>query len=437
MDAKSILGHYGVPNQMPFDYTVSMSRSPSRIIECSGVANELWKLVALLHIIERARPSVDEIEFSTQFDELAGLSERLEGLFEFLTSGMSVKIRIQRSSKKSIQRILSEARLSQPIVLFSGGLDSLAAALSISRTACPVLFHATTSNVILAKVRELKDSSSALSGCPMTAGDCRFASLGGGSAQTRGLLFLASAANVASTLGIDRIVVGENGPLMINAQVSPFSIPSKTAHPRLIVEFESILQDLLVDLHIDAVHKDMTKSEVVLGVREDLGESLHKSYSCWRTQGLKAMCGMCFACFVRRLSLLATGIAEDDSVYEADPFRADFSQLDPAGQNAVSDLKDSLTYYKRFAMRCDEPVGWDSGISASFFEDPVALLRRFSTDLFVGIRSYSKSHDHVGPYNALYRYCLDSIQEIGTGRLDERESELRHGPSILGQTTFG
>lgn len=352
---------------------------------------------------------------------------------------MSVEIRIQRSPKKSIQRILSETRLSQPIVLFSGGLDSLAAALSIGRAVCPVLFHATTSNVILAKVRELRDSSSAFSGCPMTAGDCRFASLGGGSAQTRGLLFLASAANVASTLGIDRIVIGENGPLMINAQVSPFSIPSKTAHPKLIVEFENIVRDLFpFSLHIDAVHKDMTKSEVVLGVREDLGESLHKSYSCWRTQGLRTMCGMCFACLVRRLSLLAIGITEDDSVYEADPFRADFSELGPAGQNAVSDLKDSLTYYKRFAMNCDEPVGWDSGISTSFFEDPSALLRRFSYDLFLGIRSYSKSHDHVGSYNALYRYCLDSIQDIGTSRLDERDSELQHGRStIRGQTTFG
>jgi len=427
MDAREILAHYNVPDAMPLDYAGAFNLEPAKRFSCVTPANELWKIIAALHIFERAGLSSNELEFSTHHDALQNVAADLQDLFKFLTD-TSVRISIRpRPPVLGEQTLLEQFSSQEPIVLFSPGLDSLAAALATNESCRPVLLHVSTSNIMLAKARELRNRYPVLLADTMVSGDCRFSSLGGGISHTRGLLFLSAAFNAALTLGITRIIIGENGPLMINPSVSPFSVPTRNAHPKLIEGFQKIIQKLgYPEIHLAAMHKDMTKSEVLLGVSEKLGSLASKSYSCSITQGQTAMCGLCFACFVRKTSMLAIGVVEPDSLYEADPFAVDIKTLGPVDQGRVNDLKDSMTYFKQFIIG-PHPNDWLDEIPSSFFTDPDAMLRRFALDLFVGTRRYFRLRESKGSTNALSKYCLDAIGEIGSHTLDEREAELGKG----------
>jgi hypothetical protein len=425
MDAKSILAEYYVPDEMRIDYVFPFRVEPSSRFVCTDGSNELWKLIAVLHIVDRTNLRAQEIEFSTHCKELLELSNDIETLYGFLT-GKSIRIRIMVTPPKSVQQRIGEPKPSGSLVLFSGGVDSLAAAVSTTEKVPSLLFHATTSNVIMSKASDLRYASSRLLRTPIAYGDCRFSSLGGGFSQTRGLLFLAAATNAAANLGVNQIIIGENGPLMINPLVSPASISTKNAHPKLIVGFQEIMQKLgYRGMHLVAPHKDMTKTEVILDALQGLQDTIMKSYSCWRTQGLSAMCGVCFSCYVRKLSLLAAGIDEPDSLYEDDPFTLYVSEsTSESCLRDLMDLKDSLTYYKRFAIGSDIPLDWKTDLPPNFFEDPTEMLQKFALDLFVGVRGYFRRGRLASFSTALGKYSLDAIGEIGQSKLDSRESEL-------------
>ena len=422
MDAKSVLTEYNVPKEMPISYTSPYGLDHSGEFACTNASNELWKLVSVLHILDRINLSGREIEFHTHCQELSEVSEEVESLYGFLTE-RSVRIRVRIVAPPPTQQKLFEPRSRRPLVLYSGGLDSVAAALSMNQQMPSLLFHATTSNIILSRAKELRNSCLGLACSPIACGDCRFSSLGGGFSQTRGLLFLSAAINAASNLGINQVIMGENGPLMINPSVSPSSISSKNAHPRLLIDLQRIIHELgYGKLSLVALHKDLTKAEIVFRIPEAWKDSIAKSYSCSRTQGLTAMCGLCFACFVRKLSLLAASVHEPDSLYEADPLTVGYQEH--FFDKNLMDLKDSLSYYKRFATESDVPIDWNTHIPPSFFENAEEMLHRFALDLFLGARNYFRERKIIWS-NALSKYCLDAIDEIGASKLDARESELK------------
>jgi hypothetical protein len=124
--------------------------------------------------------------------------------------------------------------------------------------------------------------------------------------------------------------------------------------------------------------------------------------------------------------MLAIGVEEPDSLYEADPFTVDIRTLGPVDQGRINDLKDSMTYFKQF-ITGPHPNDWLDEIPSSFFTDPDAMLRRFALDLFVGTRRHFRLQESKGSTNALSKYCLDAIGEIGSDILDEREAELGKG----------
>lgn len=422
MQAIDLLTQYRVPRGMPIDYAPPLKgRSTRFYCQPTNSANEFWRLAAALHVMDCARLRVEELEFSTHCAELLQLEGKIARLYEFLTQ-RPLQLKFSRTKPPPSDRTISATRSIGSLVLFSGGLDSLAAAIS-STNGRSLLFHVTTSNIVLSKVETLKESNRILRSRPAYFADCRFSSMGGGFSQTRGLLFVSAAVNAASHLGVKEIVIGENGPLMINPGVSPSWGPTRNAHPRLITDIQSIVEDLgYGDLRVTAVNKDKTKAEVVLEIAEKWGDSIRRSYSCSRTRGMRAMCGLCLGCFVRRLSLDALGISDSPSLYKHDALAVGSSGLTGHERSRIDGLKDALSYYKRFVVGSSPPMEWSLDIPDGFFEDAKGMLRRFSLDLFLGIRNCLRRI--TGGPSALREYCRGALDEIGSEELSRRQSEL-------------
>jgi len=422
MQATNLLAQYKVPRAMPIDYAPALKcRSQRFYCQPTTPANEFWRLAVALHAVDNARLRVDELEFSTHCQEFLQLGDKIAQLYEFLTK-KPLRLKVSRTNPPPGDRTISVTRSIESLVLFSGGLDSLATAISTSNGRS-LLFHATTSNIVLSKVEALRESNRILKGRPAYYADCRFSSMGGGFSQTRGLLFLSAAVNAAGHLGVKEVVMGENGPLMINPEVSPSWSPTRNTHPRLITDIQSITEDLgYDDLKITAVNKDKTKAEVVLEVAERVGDSISRSYSCPRTRGTSAMCGLCFGCFVRRLSLDALNIGDSPTLYKQDALAVGSSGLTEYERSRIDGLKDALSYYKRFVVGSNPPTDWSLDIPNGFFENAKGMLRRFSLDLFLGIRNcLQRSGD--GP-SALKEYCRGALDEIDSEELARRQSEL-------------
>jgi len=93
------------------------------------------------------------------------------------------------------------------------------------------------------------------------------------------------------------------------------------------------------------------------------------------------MCGICYNCFVRRMSLEALDIHERDDTYLHDPFLKTNDILPPSRERILMCL---LRCYFN-VLNGDENTINDIELSSrDFFDEPVDLARRFGQELFLG-----------------------------------------------------
>jgi 7-cyano-7-deazaguanine synthase in queuosine biosynthesis len=287
------------------------------------------------------------------------------------------------------------------VLLFSGGLDSLAAAVRFAATDdyLQLVSHVTGNQVVARAQVELFDylqvsfpgrldrlavrvGGRSHRDYPFPADNDREET-----ERTRSFLFLALAAIAARRRGFrDVVLIAENGQMAIHlpltaARISAFS--THTAHPEFVELAARIFSGLLsFEIRIENPFLYLTKAEVLTELVQSHGEIIPKTVSCWkasRLRGGKSHCGFCIPCLVRRIALESHGLnldeyqrnmlvedlpcvdADDDgkrnlcelgefiSTFETSRTQAEFEQLYPELLHSALDSEKTIAMYQRFA----------------------------------------------------------------------------------------
>jgi 7-cyano-7-deazaguanine synthase in queuosine biosynthesis len=251
-------------------------------------------------------------------------------------------------------------------LLFSGGLDSLAAAIELGSSipSLQLVSHTTRNQRTSATQDELvsllksigivpphrKFQVSALSKAPAAGISFDTES----SQRTRSFLFLTLGFLCARRAGHAEVVyLAENGQMAIHLPLTPARIgafSTHTAHPEVLAKakkyFNEILQSNL-NLANPYVHK--TKAEVAKVVWDKLVAAIPRTISCWKTSRMGAdatHCGACIPCIVRRIAVESHGV--DPTAYERDLFAEPFATL-----NGADDGRRNLADFAEFVLRIE------------------------------------------------------------------------------------
>jgi 7-cyano-7-deazaguanine synthase in queuosine biosynthesis len=292
-------------------------------------------------------------------------------------------------------------------LLFSGGVDSLAAAIELGREAQPLeLVSHHTHNAATDNAQ--RTLATRLLGAGYSIRHRRFfvSSLDGGptalqhavesSQRTRSFVFLILGALVARRTGhYEMLYLAENGQMAIHlpltaARIGAFS--THTAHPAVLAQMQQILATALAaPVRIENPFLYRTKREVTQIVVGALPDALAETTSCWRNARLPAgstHCGDCVPCQVRRLAIEA--IQPDNTRYARDLWAEPVVALPPEddGRRNIVDLAEFAT---RFARADNEELMSEYPELYSHAFDgnaAIAMYKRFAIEAVGVLRRY-------------------------------------------------
>lgn len=299
-----------------------------------------------------------------------------------------------------------------PVLLFSGGLDSLAAGVEFGMAGehVELVGHVSGNRVVANAQRTLFGrlakrfrkqfsyrsfrvgaSNRARRGLPFPQDRDREESQ-----RTRSVLFLGLAALAARRTGRSRLVViAENGPMSIHlplsaARIGAFS--THTAHPEFVLALASILSRLLGhEITIENPFLYKTKGEVVSAITTDRA-MIDDSVSCWKasrvTGGLKH-CGICVPCLSRRLALESQGVSIPE--FRRDVLRENLGDLDVSdeGKRNLVELVDFARRFQQAGSQAELEDNFPDLVNPAF--DPVraaAMYRRFAAEVLGVVGRY-------------------------------------------------
>ena len=353
---------------------------------------------------------------TTHVEELSAIGAELESLFNYLTD-TDVSLRFEKTAAPR-QSQLSVLESSAEAIPFSGGLDSFCG--SVGNSSPKILVHGILNEIVYGRTMKLRGACSTLLEWPMVTCQCLYEGIVGGISQTRGLLFLTLAGLASITIGSKRIAFAENGPLMLNPETSPISPPTKNSDPTLVLYMQSILSQLTENrMSITCPFKDKTKAEVVGSTPTRLQSLFGLTNSCHSTRS-RGMCGICFGCFVRRMSLSALGY-DETALYSCDVFSHDLSDFGETRRRRMLDLRQSLRFFAKFLTA--DPPDYYHGPSG-FFCDRQGMLRRFALDLLLGMHRLFESHPSYRTQNAFGKYCHTLLIGTSPDLIASRRLEL-------------
>lgn len=254
-------------------------------------------------------------------------------------------------------------------LLFSGGLDSLAAAIELgpSVSSLQLVSHTTrnqrtsaTQDALVSLLKTIgitpphrKFQVSATSKEP--AANISFDTES--SQRTRSFLFLTLGILCARRVGHTEVVyIAENGQMAIHLPLTPARIgafSTHTAHPEVLEKARAFFKDALqIDIAIANPYVHKTKAEVTKIVWDKLSAAIPATISCWKTSrmvGEATHCGACIPCIIRRVAIESHG--PDPTVYERDLFAEQFASLGEAdeGRRNLADFAEFVVRVKRYS----------------------------------------------------------------------------------------
>lgn len=275
-------------------------------------------------------------------------AEALEALLDFLT-GDAWRLAFERR-RLPRRRQPADVDSEGPVLLFSGGADSLAGALLLGRDLerpLALLSHWSWPTMAGIQVRLAEQTAETLRTDfehLMVRLGRRSSQVGSGTAfreedssRSRSMLFLALGFAAASVRG-GELIVAENGYTSLNVPLGgerrgPLS--TRTTHPAFLDGLVATLEAIGLPVTVRTPYDSLTKGQLFDQVRESLGadrasELLSASHSCSKpgAQYLGSgfspadQCGLCSACLVRRAAFAASDI-EDRTAYVIDKLDGD------------------------------------------------------------------------------------------------------------------
>jgi len=219
------------------------------------------------------------------------------------------------------------------VVLFSGGLDSAAAAATFAEEGVQAAYvtHYVTGirriEKLLKDIYETYDTKS-----PTQHAQFYIRPVGPivrrlkeNSRRTRSFLFASLA--LATAIGVEahEVCICENGPLAINLPLTPAMVPTRHAHSQFLRAMERLSKELFgVPIRVLNPFELATKGEMSR-VFVPHPELALETVSCWNQQWSgrgknygKGHCGYCLPCLVRLASLESAGIVIPKGHFDSD-----------------------------------------------------------------------------------------------------------------------
>ncbi len=251
-------------------------------------------------------------------------------------------------------------------LLFSGGIDSLAAAIELGSSVpeLQLVSHATRNQrtsvtqdnlvTLLHSIGIAPPHRKFLVSATSTAPAANISFDTESSQRTRSFLFLTLGVLCARRAGHTEVVyLAENGQMAIHLPLTPARIgafSTHTAHPDVLAKAKSFFNDtLLTNLHIANPYVHKTKAEVTKIVWDRLSAAIPITISCWKTArmvGAATHCGACVPCIVRRIAIESHG--NDPTTYERDLFAEPF-----AGLGEMDEGRRNLADFGEFVLRVE------------------------------------------------------------------------------------
>ena len=161
------------------------------------------------------------------------------------------------------------------------------------------------------------------------------------SARSRGFKFAAITAIAANLSGATSVIVTESGQgaLGPTLAVSGQGYPDYRVHPAFMMRMQRLIQSLYggtVSFAFPRIWS--TKGQTLQAAAELAGAAkLAKTRSCWQQarqvgyDGRLRQCGVCAACMLRRMSMHAAGLPEEEDAYLYSDRAADLQSAGPIG----------------------------------------------------------------------------------------------------------
>jgi len=261
------------------------------------------------------------------------IQDKLVDMLSWLTGDMFTFTFVPRSASTERQQMIElrdvEDTLSKgdAVVMFSGGLDSLAAVLEVlSAGHYPVLVSHRPAAVISKRQTNLVDC------LRKTHQDWVFPHVNmwvnhsgkrpaDHNQRSRSFLFTCLGAVVAKLLGVNEVRLCDNGVVSINLPQSPQNVAtllSRSTHPKYLRQVQDFLREVCdsPELAITNTLALKTKREVVELISEcGHPELIQEAVSCSHTEGqtkLHRHCGVCSQCIDRRFATMGAGLEKYD-----------------------------------------------------------------------------------------------------------------------------
>jgi 7-cyano-7-deazaguanine synthase in queuosine biosynthesis len=374
--------------------------------------SDLLNLAATVFAVDRGLPRGEREEFARRVElsipivniaRMQPLVPDIERVLRFLSDD-SWRLNLRQ------QNGVPEQTFSVPpnegkTLLFSGGLDSLAAAVEFAKKSnLHLVSHITRNQQTRSTQQELVSiMSHAGLASPhdqffVSSRDAQNFNHDIESTQrTRSFLFMFLGALVARRLGHSKVLmIAENGQLAIHlplnhARVGAFS--THTAHPEVLAMMQRILRtSLSVQFELVNPYVYRTKGEVVATLWKHLRSGISIASSCWRNtrlQGNATHCGECIPCYVRRIAIETHGA--DQTAYARDIFAEKVASLPPSdeGRRNLVDLCEFIVRFKRESdldLMSDWPELYSTKMDAA---QAIQMYRRASDEAVKVLSRYS------------------------------------------------
>ncbi len=316
------------------------------------------------------------------------------------------------------------------VMLFSGGLDSLAGAIQeaiIDGRNIAIVSHDSASKrkpqiQALAADVAAKVPAKTVRHIPVWA--TKSESVGREYTQrTRSFLYAALATTVAVMMGKDRIRFYENGVTSMNLPIAPQVLggrATRTTHPQSIAGFGRLFTALLErPFVVESPFVWKTKTDVVRLIKDSgHGKLAARAVSCSRTfeaTKLHSHCGRCSQCIDRRFATLAAGLTEDEDppeMYKVDLLTGERTvgetrTMAESFLQRASKLRsiEELDFFAEYteATRVLRHVGLTSEEAGRRIVD---LHRRHGKDVFAALAEGHKRHAQTFQEGKLPDSCL-------------------------------
>lgn len=389
------------PEVKEMDYrTLARLESPSITLSNESM-DLLWLSAGLLRLEELANRNPSDVYGELEIvvsdsNPWSDVNDPIEELLE-LVLGMRVKVRVIEGKRSPMVEGQLPAK-ARSVVLFSGGVDSLAGIL-LARQKNESLVGVYVSHMSGVTGIVKRFESGVLREMRVPVLEFRLQQTRRMLHQLRGFAYLISGIVAAKSVGAATLDVTECGVTMYQPTILANDVVTMTTHPRLIELTLMIARRVLgrVPLVVRPF-EDLTKAEVMALCPEPA--LLARTHSCVSSQfsyALSSHCGTCWGCLIKEASALVAGVGQPG--WAKDVLRLDIGTEagrrsgEKVTERSISDLL-LLLDFSRHCLE-DKLPWWTQSKIDEFGKGE--LFRRFALDI------YSSLHIVYGEGNTLAR----------------------------------